>query len=125
MRSQRVQFSDVTKLSLRGPIEPIRDGWLAPNCHMSNTWLRIPTVRIFEKRIRNQIVTLLNRFCTPPCRIFLLGRGLTKNPRNSLIALWYPNSKHGSCPRSCPSLSESVAIGHIAHRRVTTARRRR
>jgi hypothetical protein len=33
----------------------------------------------------------------------MVGRGLTKNPRNLLIALWYPKSKHGSCPRSCPS----------------------
>jgi hypothetical protein len=32
-----------------------------------------------------------------------MGRGLTKNPQNPLIALWYPKSKHGSCPRSCPS----------------------
>jgi hypothetical protein len=33
----------------------------------------------------------------------MVGRGLTKNPRNPLIALWYPKSKLGSCPRSCPS----------------------
>src|SRR6202142_683772 len=32
-----------------------------------------------------------------------LGRGLTKNPRNPLMAIWYPKSKHRGCPRSCPS----------------------
>jgi hypothetical protein len=33
----------------------------------------------------------------------MVGRGLTKNPRNPLKALWYPKSKNSSCPRSCPS----------------------
>jgi hypothetical protein len=41
----------------------------------------------------------------------MVGRGLTKNPRNPLIALWYLKSKHGSCPRSCPSrLNKGVAL---------------
>ena len=31
------------------------------------------------------------------------SRGLTKNLRNPLIAIWYPNSRHSSCPRSCPA----------------------
>jgi hypothetical protein len=39
------------------------------------------------------------------------GRGLTKNPRNPLIPIWYPISMGSSCPRSCPSLAWS-GYGH-------------
>src|ERR1022692_3536326 len=28
----------------------------------------------------------------------MVGRGLIKNPRNPLIPIWYPKSKHSSCP---------------------------
>jgi hypothetical protein len=40
------------------------------------------------------------------------SRGLTKNPRKPLIAIWYPKSKRSSCPRSCPSSLKYQRQGH-------------
>jgi hypothetical protein len=66
-----------------------------------------PSPYIDHRRTKNRVlagfVDVSGRFRMLSDQVKWWSRGLFKNPRNPLIAIWYPKSRQRSCPRSCPS----------------------